>query len=161
MEWQSPGYERLLQALKDIIASQPDIEGALAVTTDGFHIVSILPWDIQEAQLALIAASLSALASSAATITYATGRGKIDGLAEVIIKAELGYVLVLHVKDDLWFIALCRPQAQLGLLLSSFSPLGGLDLPRRPLSPTPDPVFPGRPPGSLSVHAEPEYDDEE
>jgi predicted regulator of Ras-like GTPase activity (Roadblock/LC7/MglB family) len=165
MEEYSPGFRRLMQALRQIIANDPNIEGLILIRDDGFHIVSLLPWDIDKTILAAISASLVALDSSASSLRTANGRGKQDSFAQVFIKAQFGQVFVIRINEEALLGVLCKPETKLGLIFTSFSPLGGVpfggfDLTPGPSSPTPDPIFPWRPPGTLSAHAKPEDDEE-
>ncbi|HLY27178.1 MAG TPA: hypothetical protein VKQ72_12610, partial [Aggregatilineales bacterium] len=90
MEQHNAGFERLMQALRDILTGQPDFHGLIVVTSDGFHVASILPWDLGEARLAVISASLAALASSASRLALALGRIEHDNFAAVYLKASFG-----------------------------------------------------------------------
>jgi|SRR5579859_2630894 len=149
MEQHNAGFERLMQALRDILTGQPDFHGLIVVTSDGFHVASILPWDLGEARLAVISASLAALASSASRLALALGRIEHDNFAAVYLKASFGFVQVTGINDEMCLVAICK-------LETTFR---GFDFSPDPLSPSPEPIFPWRPPGRLGAHAKPELDE--
>ncbi len=133
--WDSPDFQRFRE-----IAAQPDIEGVLLITQDGFLVASSLHWHIEEDRLTIISAAFAVIASSASNLNRCLSWG--GSQPTTYIKCRLGYVLAMPLNEEFLLIVLRGPEAKLGL------------------SPAPEPIIPIRPPGRLNAYAQPEYDEE-
>jgi uncharacterized protein len=139
------------ELLTRMIAQNPDIEGLAIATTDGVLVTSILPEIIDAERATFLSVALACGLALAAKLIRDVGK---RGLDQLYIKGTHGYVIGMPFSDETIMVALCKPQAKLGLFFGGGS--GSSSLPR---SPAPDPIIPSRPPGSLRAHAKADYDD--
>jgi len=101
----------IVEHLRDMQASSPDIEASVVVSVDGLTIASALPQGVEEDRVAAMSAAMLSLGER---IASELGRGSLE---QVYIKGSSGYVLLLSVGDDAVLTALARENAKLGLLL--------------------------------------------
>jgi uncharacterized protein len=100
----------MVDRLRELQASSPDIEASAVVSIDGLTIASALPQGVEEDRVSAMSAAMLSLGERIAT---ELGRGS---LAQVYIKGEKGYVVLMSVGNDAVLTALAREQAKLGLL---------------------------------------------
>ncbi|WP_376793396.1 roadblock/LC7 domain-containing protein [Thermoflexus sp.] len=102
--------ERMIERLKELQASTPDIEASAVVSLDGLIIASALPADVEEDRVSAMSAAMLSLGER---IAGELGRGTLD---QVYIRGERGYVVLMAVGEEAVLTVLARPQAKLGLL---------------------------------------------
>ncbi len=102
--------ELMVERLRDVQASSPDVEACAMVSVDGLTIASALPSNIEEDRVAAMSAAMLSLGER---IAEELGRGALD---QVYVKGENGYVLLMAVGDDAVLTTLARKRAKLGLL---------------------------------------------
>ncbi len=102
--------ERMIERLKELQASTPDIEASAVVSIDGLIMASALPADVEEDRVSAMSAAMLSLGER---IASELGRGALD---QVYIRGERGYVVLMAVGEEAVLTVLARPQAKLGLL---------------------------------------------
>ncbi|GBD08637.1 roadblock/LC7 domain-containing protein [Thermoflexus sp.] len=102
--------ERMIERLKELQASTPDIEASAVVSLDGLIMASALPADVEEDRVSAMSAAMLSLGER---IASELGRGALD---QVYIRGERGYVVLMAVGEEAVLTVLARPQAKLGLL---------------------------------------------
>ncbi len=100
----------MVDRLRDLQASSPDIEASAIVSVDGLTIASALPTGVEEDRVSAMSAAMLSLGER---IACELGRGS---LAQVYIKGEKGYVILMAIGEDAVLTALAREQAKLGLI---------------------------------------------
>jgi hypothetical protein len=103
--------QQIVELLRDLQASSPDIEASAVVSVDGLPIASALPQGVEEDRVSAMSAAMLSLGER---IASELGRGS---LAQVYIKGEKGYVVLMSVGENAVLTALAREQAKLGLIL--------------------------------------------
>jgi predicted regulator of Ras-like GTPase activity (Roadblock/LC7/MglB family) len=101
----------IIDLLRDMQASSPDIEASAVVSVDGLTIASALPQSVEEDRVAAMSAAMLSLGER---IASELGRGSLE---QVYIKGANGYVVLMSVGDEAVLTALARENAKLGLLL--------------------------------------------
>ena len=102
--------QMMVDRLRALQASSSDIEASAVVSVDGLTIASALPQDVEEDRVSAMSAAMLSLGER---IAAELGRGS---LAQVYIKGEKGYVVLMSVGEDAVLTALAREQAKLGLI---------------------------------------------
>jgi predicted regulator of Ras-like GTPase activity (Roadblock/LC7/MglB family) len=102
--------ERMIERLKELQASTPDIEASAVVSIDGLIMASALPADVEEDRVSAMSAAMLSLGER---IAGELRRGTLD---QVYIRGERGYVVLMAVGEEAVLTVLARPQAKLGLL---------------------------------------------
>ena len=102
--------ELMVERLRDMQASTPDIEASAVVSVDGLIMASSLPAGVEEDRVSAMSAAMLSLGER---IASELGRGVLD---QVYIKGEHGYVLLMSVGEEAVLTVLARAQAKLGLL---------------------------------------------
>jgi uncharacterized protein len=102
--------QMMVDRLRALQASSSDIEASAVVSVDGLTIASALPQDVEEDRVSAMSAAMLSLGER---IANELGRGS---LAQVYIKGEKGYVILMSVGEDAVLTALAREQAKLGLI---------------------------------------------
>ncbi len=100
----------MVDRLRDLQASSPDIEASAIVSIDGLTIASALPQGVEEDRVSAMSAAMLSLGER---IAGELGRGS---LAQVFIKGEKGYVVLMSIGEDAVLTALARERAKLGLI---------------------------------------------
>ena len=100
----------MVDRLRDLQASSPDIEASAVVSVDGLTIASALPQGVEEDRVAAMSAAMLSLGER---IAGELGRGSLE---QVYIKGEKGYVVLMSVGQDAVLTALASEQAKLGLI---------------------------------------------
>ncbi|RLC86044.1 MAG: hypothetical protein DRI37_07415 [Chloroflexi bacterium] len=100
----------MIERLRDLQVSSPDIEAAAIVSVDGLPIASSLPQGVEEDRVSAMSAAMLSLGER---IASELGRGLLD---EVYVKGEKGYVILRAVGEEAVLTVLARQQAKLGLL---------------------------------------------
>jgi uncharacterized protein len=102
--------EMMVQRLRDLQASSPDVEASAVVSVDGLTMASALPATVEEDRVSAMSAAMLSLGER---ISSELGRGTLD---QVYIKGEGGYVILMAIGDQAVLTILARPQTKLGLL---------------------------------------------
>ena len=103
--------QQMVDRLRELQASSPDIEASAVVSVDGLTIASALPQGVEEDRVAAMSAAMLSLGERIAT---ELGRGSLE---QVYIKGSNGYVMLMSVGEDAVLTALARENAKLGLIL--------------------------------------------
>ena len=102
--------QQMVDRLRELQASSPDIEASAIVSVDGLSIASALPQDVEEDRVSAMSAAMLSLGER---IASELGRGSLE---QVYIKGEKGYVVLMSVGEEAVLTALAREQAKLGLI---------------------------------------------
>ena len=102
--------DRIVERLRNLQKSTPDIEASSLVSVDGLAIASALPAGVEEDRVAAMSASMLSLGER---IASELGRGALD---EVYVKGERGYVILTAVGEDAVLTVMARAGAKLGLV---------------------------------------------
>ncbi len=102
--------EQLVERLRDLQVSAPDVEAAAIVSVDGLTMASSMPANIEEDRVSAMSAAMLSLGER---IAGELGRG---GLDQVYVKGQHGYVILQAVGDEAVLTVLAREQAKLGLI---------------------------------------------
>ena len=100
----------MVERLRDLQASSPDIEASAVVSVDGLSIASALPQGVEEDRVSAMSAAMLSLGER---IASELGRGRLD---QVYIKGENGFVVLMSVGEEAVLTVLARHQAKLGLI---------------------------------------------
>ena len=100
----------MVDRLRDLQASSPDIEASAVVSVDGLTIASALPQGVEEDRVSAMSAAMLSLGER---IASELGRGALD---QVYIKGEEGFVILMSIGEDAVLTALARENAKLGLI---------------------------------------------
>ena len=101
---------RMVDRLRELQVSTPDVEASAVVSVDGLTMASSLPAGIEEDRVSAMSAAMLSLGER---IAGELGRGMLD---QVYIKGEQGYVILMAVGEEAVLTVLAREQAKLGLL---------------------------------------------
>ncbi|MCS7282796.1 MAG: roadblock/LC7 domain-containing protein [Anaerolineae bacterium] len=102
--------DRLVDRLRNLQMSTPDIEASALVSVDGLAIASALPAGVEEDRVAAMSAAMLSLGER---IASELGRGSLD---EVYVKGERGYVILTAVGEEAVLTVMARSGAKLGLV---------------------------------------------
>ncbi len=102
--------ERMVERLRELQTSGPDIEAAAIISVDGLPIASSLPQNVEEDRVSAMSAAMLSLGER---IAGELKRGMLD---EVYVRGERGYVILRAVGEEAVLTVLARQQAKLGLL---------------------------------------------
>jgi predicted regulator of Ras-like GTPase activity (Roadblock/LC7/MglB family) len=100
----------MVDRLRLLQASSPDIEATAIVSVDGLSIASALPQGVEEDRVSAMSAAMLSLGER---IANELGRGSLD---QVYIKGAKGYVILMSVGEEAVLTALAREGAKLGLI---------------------------------------------
>lgn len=103
--------QKMVDRLRDMQSSSPDIEGSAIVSVDGLSIASALHQDIEEDRVSAMSAAMLSLGER---IASELGRGVLD---QVYIKGVNGYVILMSIGEEAVLTAMARKEAKLGLIL--------------------------------------------
>ena len=102
--------EIMVERLRDMQASTPDIEASAVVSVDGLIMASSLPAGVEEDRVSAMSAAMLSLGER---IASELGRGTLD---QVYIRGDSGYVILMSVGEEAVLTALALEQAKLGLI---------------------------------------------
>jgi len=106
--------QQMVDRLRELQASSPDIEASAVVSVDGLSIASALPQGVEDDRVSAMSAAMLSLGERIAT---ELGRGSLE---QVYIKGLKGYVVLMSIGDEAVLTALAREQAKLGLIFLQF-----------------------------------------
>ncbi|MDY6876722.1 MAG: roadblock/LC7 domain-containing protein [Chloroflexota bacterium] len=102
--------ELLVDRIRDLQASTPDIEASAIVSVDGLIMASALPAGVEEDRVSAMSAAMLSLGER---IASELGRGVLN---QVYIKGNDGYVVLMSVGEEAVLTVLARKEAKLGLI---------------------------------------------
>lgn len=102
--------ELMVDRLRDLQATTPEIEASAVVSVDGLTMASSLPANVEEDRVSAMSAAMVALGERIAT---ELGRGALD---QVYVKGNDGYVILMAVGEEAVLTTLVREGAKLGLI---------------------------------------------
>lgn len=102
--------ELMVDRLRDMQVSSPDIEASAVVSVDGLPIATALPREVEEDRVSAMSAAMLSLGER---IASELGRGSLN---EVYIKGEQGYVILQSVGSEAVLTVLAREGAKMGLV---------------------------------------------
>ena len=100
----------MVDRLRDMQASSPEIEASAIVSIDGLTIASALPVEVEEDRVSAMSAAMLSLGER---IASELGRGSLN---QVYIKGEQGFVILMSIGEETVLTALARENAKLGLI---------------------------------------------
>ena len=103
--------QQIIDLLRNMQATSPDIEASSVVSVDGLTIAAALPQNVEEDRVAAMSAAMLSLGER---IASELGRGSLE---QVYIKGNNGYVLLMSIGEDAVLTAMARENAKLGLIL--------------------------------------------
>jgi hypothetical protein len=103
--------QQLVDRLKALQSSTPEIEGTAIVSPDGLSIASLLNPPIEEDRVAAMSAAMLSLGER---IAEELGRGKME---QVYIRGSQGYALLTAAGPNAVLTVMARVETKLGLLL--------------------------------------------
>lgn len=102
--------ELMVERLRDLQSTTPEIEASAVVSVDGLIIASSLPAGVEEDRVSAMSAAMLSLGER---IAGELGRGILD---QVYVKGAQGYVVLMSVGDEAVLTTLTRKNAKLGLI---------------------------------------------
>ncbi len=100
----------MVERLRTMQASAPDIEASAIVSVDGLIMASALPQEVEEDRVSAMSAAMLSLGER---ISGELGRGILD---QVYIKGNAGAIVLTSVGEEAVLTALARQEAKLGLI---------------------------------------------
>jgi len=102
--------ELMIDRLRDLQASTPDVEASVIVSVDGLTIASSLPGGVEEDRVSAMSAAMLSLGER---IAGELGRGALE---QVYIKGANGYIVLTAVGEEAVLTVMARSTAKLGLV---------------------------------------------
>jgi len=100
----------MVDRLRDLQATTPEVEASAVVSVDGLTIASSLPASFEEDRVSAMSAAMLSLGER---IANELGRGALD---QVYVKGDDGYVILMSVGEEAVLTTLVREGARLGLI---------------------------------------------
>jgi predicted regulator of Ras-like GTPase activity (Roadblock/LC7/MglB family) len=100
----------IVERLRNLQISSPDVEASAVVSVDGLIIASALPQNVEEDRVSAMSAAMISLGER---IASELGRGQLD---QVYVKGEQGYVILMSVGEEAVLTVLAGEKAKLGLI---------------------------------------------
>jgi hypothetical protein len=100
----------MVERLRTMQASAPDIEASAIVSVDGLIMASALQQGVEEDRVSAMSAAMLSLGER---ISTELGRG---GLEQVYIKGNAGSIILTSVGEEAVLTAMARHDAKLGLI---------------------------------------------
>ena len=102
--------EQMVQRLREMQISTPDIEASAVVSVDGLIMASSLPADVEEDRIAAMSAAMLSLGER---IASELGRGTLE---QVYIRGDNGFVILAEIGEEAVLTALARKEAKPGMV---------------------------------------------
>lgn len=102
--------KQMVEELKKLQISSPDIQASALVSVDGLIIASALPASIEEDRVSAMSAAMLSLGER---ISLELRRGELD---QVYIRGDKGYVLLTSVGKEAVLTVMANSEAKLGLI---------------------------------------------
>ena len=100
----------MVEELKKLQISSPDIQASAVVSVDGLIIASALPSSVEEDRVSAMSAAMLSLGER---ISLELRRGDLD---QVYIRGDNGYVMLTSVGQDAVLTVMANVNAKLGLI---------------------------------------------
>lgn len=107
--------KQLVEELKKLQISSPDIQASAVVSVDGLIIASALPGNVEEDRVSAMSAAMLSLGER---ISLELKRGELD---QVYIRGNDGYVMLTSVGYDAVLTVMANADAKLGLIFLDIS----------------------------------------
>ena len=101
----------LVERLRELQQTMPEVEAAAIVSLDGLIIASALPENMSEDRVSAMSAAILSLAES---ISQEMGRGSLE---QVFTKGENGYVILTTISVHAGLTVITNQQAKPGLII--------------------------------------------
>jgi len=102
--------DQMVEELKKLQISSPDIQASAVVSVDGLIIASALPGSVEEDRVSAMSAAMLSLGER---ISIELSRGDLD---QVYIRGDNGYVMLTSVGNDSVLTVMANVNAKLGLI---------------------------------------------
>jgi len=102
--------DQMVEELKKLQISSPDIQASAVVSVDGLIIASALPGSVEEDRVSAMSAAMLSLGER---ISIELSRGDLD---QVYIRGDNGYVMLTSVGNDAVLTVMANVNAKLGLI---------------------------------------------
>lgn len=102
--------QQMVERLRAMQASAPDIEASAVVSVDGLIMASALQQGAEEDRVSAMSAAMLSLGER---IASELGRGSLE---QVYIKGNNGFIVLISVGDEAVLTALARQEGKLGLV---------------------------------------------
>lgn len=102
--------ELMVDRLRELQSTTPEIEASAVVSVDGLIMASSLPPGVEEDRVSAMSAAMLSLGER---ISTELGRGMLD---QVYVRGTGGYVILMSVGDEAVLTTLVREGAKLGLI---------------------------------------------
>jgi predicted regulator of Ras-like GTPase activity (Roadblock/LC7/MglB family) len=100
----------MVEELKTLQVSSPDIQASAVVSADGLIIASALPNNVEEDRVSAMSAAMLSLGER---ISLELRRGELD---QVYIRGDNGYVMLMAVGEEAVLTIMAGINAKLGLI---------------------------------------------
>lgn len=101
----------MVQRLRDLRGTLPDVQASAVVSSDGLIVASDLPSGVEDDNVSAMSAAMLSLGDR---IAEELGRGSLD---QVYIHGKEGYVVLMSAGEEAVLTVLARKEAKLGLIL--------------------------------------------
>lgn len=101
----------LIDRLRELQRSMPEVEAAAIVSLDGLIIASVLPDNMSEDRVSAMSAAILSLSES---ISQEMGRGLLE---QVFTKGQYGYVILTTISEHAGLTVITNQQAKPGLVI--------------------------------------------
>lgn len=102
--------KQMVEELKKLQISSPDIQASAVVSVDGLIIASALPANVEEDRVSAMSAAMLSLGER---ISIELRRGELD---QVYIRGDNGYVMLTSVGQEAVLTVMANVNAKLGLI---------------------------------------------
>jgi len=102
--------KQMVEELKKLQISSPDIQASAVVSVDGLIIASALPGSVEEDRVSAMSAAMLSLGER---ISIELKRGDLD---QVYIRGDNGYVMLTSVGNEAVLTVMANVNAKLGLI---------------------------------------------
>ena len=102
--------DQMVDRLRNMQASAPDIEASAVVSVDGLIMASALQQGVEEDRVSAMSAAMLSLGER---ISNELGRA---GLEQVYIKGDAGSIVLTSVGEEAVLTAMARQEAKLGMI---------------------------------------------
>ncbi len=102
--------DMLTSVLTELNGTSGEIEASGVVSSDGLMMASVLPTSLDEDRVGAMSAAMLSLGDRTA---QELNRGELE---QVLIKDDLGYVLMTYAGDEAVLTIVAKPNARLGLI---------------------------------------------
>lgn len=102
--------ELMVERLRDLQSTTPEIEASAVVSVDGLIMASSLPAGVEEDRVSAMSAAMLSLGER---ISSELGRGNLE---QVYVKGKNGFVILMSIGEEAVLTTLVREGARLGLI---------------------------------------------